>query len=121
MPRLGQYRKSLVQNIASRGASKHPLDSIPLSKVADIILKDDLSAAEVFSHAAKQGHPWANLIMGKSYEHGALSCPKDAALSIHYYDQAARMNLPEAMVALCAWYVYGSDGILDQDEKEAFA
>lgn len=120
-PRPGQYRRSFVQNIASQGSRKHPFETIPLSKVADIVLKDDVPAAQTFTQAASQGHAWANLVMGKAYEHGMLSCPKDSGISIHFYNQAAQAGLPQAMMALCAWYVFGAEGILDQDEDEAFA
>ncbi|KAF2403766.1 HCP-like protein [Trichodelitschia bisporula] len=86
----------------------------------DEIFKDEVYAAQLFTQSADLGHPEANLVMGKAYEHGLLKCPKDAALSIHFYNGAAQAGLPEAMMALCAWYLFGAEPVLPKDEGEAF-
>ena len=119
-PTLGQYRHSMIQSIAQREVSD-PFESIPLSAVSDIVFEDAVSAAQAFTQAASQDHPWANLIMGKAYEHGLLACPRDPALSIHFYNRAAQLGNPQGMMALCAWYSFGAEGVLDQDQEQAFA
>ena len=83
------------------------------------VFKDEGYAAQLFTQAAELGHPEACLRMGEAYEHGLLSCPRDPALSIHFYTGAAQAGLPAAMMALCAWYMVGAEPILEKDEEEA--
>lgn len=86
----------------------------------DDIFKDESYAAQLFTKAAELGHPEASLRMGEAYEHGLLSCPKDSALSIHFYTGAAQAGIPKAMMALCAWYMVGAEPVLEKDEAEAY-
>jgi len=86
----------------------------------DDIFKDEAYAAQLYTQSAELGHAESNLIMGKAYEHGLLGCPKDAALSIHFYNAAAVGGEPEAMMALCAWYMFGAEPILAKDDYEAY-
>ncbi|KAL5121219.1 Chitin synthase 4 [Pleosporales sp. CAS-2024a] len=86
----------------------------------DDIFKDEIYAAQLFTQAAELGHPWAALKLGDAYEHGLLCCPKDAALSVHYYNTAAQADIPEAMMNLCAWYMVGAEPVLEKDENEAY-
>lgn len=86
----------------------------------DDIFKDEAYAAQLFTQAAELGHPAASFRMGEAYEHGRLSCPKDPALSVHFYNCAAQAGIPEAMMALCAWYMVGAPPVLPKDEYEAF-
>jgi TPR repeat protein len=62
----------------------------------------------------------AALKLGEAYEHGYLRCPKDPALSVHYFNCAAQADIPEAMMNLCAWYMVGAEPVLDKDENEAY-
>ncbi|KAF2432929.1 HCP-like protein [Tothia fuscella] len=100
-------------------AAPYELGRLHENGFGDDIFKDEAYAAQLFTQSADLGHPEANLIMGKAYEYGLLMCPKDAALSIHFYNGAAQAGLPEAMMALCAWYLFGADPILSKDENEA--
>ena len=84
------------------------------------IFKDEAYAAQLFTQSADLGHPEANLRMGQAYEHGLLTCPKDPALSVHFYNGAAQAGIPEAMMALCAWYFVGAEPVLEKDENEAY-
>lgn len=86
----------------------------------DDIFKDEIYAVQLFTQAAELGHPMAALKLGEAYEHGLLRCPKDAALSVHYYNCAAQADIPEAMMNLCAWYMVGALPVLDKDENEAY-
>ncbi|KZM26314.1 hypothetical protein ST47_g2522 [Ascochyta rabiei] len=86
----------------------------------DDIFKDEIYAVQLFTQAAELGHPSAALKLGEAYEHGLLCCPKDAALSVHYYNCAAQADIPEAMMNLCAWYMVGAEPVLDKDENEAY-
>jgi len=86
----------------------------------DDIFKDETYAAQLFTQSADLGHADANLRMGEAYEHGFLGCPKDPALSVHFYNGAAQAGVPEAMMALCAWYMVGAEPVLEKDENEAY-
>jgi len=85
----------------------------------DDIFRDEAYAAQLFTQSADLGHVDANYRLGDSYEHGKLSCPRDPALSVHFYTGAAQQGHPLAMMALCAWYMVGAEPVLDKDEGEA--
>jgi TPR repeat protein len=84
------------------------------------IFKDEIYTVQLFTQAAELGHPQAALKLGEAYEHGYLCCPRDPALSVHYYNCAAQADLPEAMMNLCAWYMVGAEPVLEKDESEAY-
>ncbi|OAA64456.1 Tetratricopeptide-like helical [Niveomyces insectorum RCEF 264] len=86
----------------------------------DDIFKDESYAAELFTQAAELGHPDANFRMGDAYEHGKLNCPRDPALSVHFYTGAAERGHAAAMMGLCAWYMVGAEPLLEKDEEEAY-
>ncbi|KAK0669393.1 hypothetical protein QBC41DRAFT_108272 [Cercophora samala] len=86
----------------------------------DDIFLDESYAAELFTQAADLGHPEANYRMGDAYEHGKLSCPRDPALSVHFYTGAAERGHAAAMMGLCAWYMVGAEPVLEKDEEEAY-
>ncbi|KAJ2997808.1 hypothetical protein NUW58_g536 [Xylaria curta] len=86
----------------------------------DDIFKDESYAANLFTQAAELGHPEASYRMGDAYEHGKLSCPRDPALSVHFYTGAAERGHAAAMMGLCAWYLVGAEPILEKDEEEAY-
>ncbi|KAL2020862.1 hypothetical protein VTK56DRAFT_7853 [Thermocarpiscus australiensis] len=86
----------------------------------DDIFKDESYAAELFTQAADLGHPEANYRMGDAYEHGKLNCPRDPALSVHFYTGAAERGHAAAMMGLCAWYLVGAEPVLEKDEEEAY-
>lgn len=86
----------------------------------DDIFQDESYAAELFTQAADLGHPEANYRMGDAYEHGKLNCPRDPALSVHFYTGAAERGHAAAMMGLCAWYMVGADPVLEKDEEEAY-
>ncbi|KAL9593823.1 MAG: hypothetical protein Q9219_007365 [cf. Caloplaca sp. 3 TL-2023] len=86
----------------------------------DDVFLDESYAAQLFTQSADLGHMEANYRLGDAYEHGKLSCPKDPALSVHFYTGAAQKGHPLAMMALCAWYMVGAPPVLDKDENEAY-
>ena len=86
----------------------------------DDIFRDEAYAAQLFTQSADLGHVEANYRLGDSYEHGKLSCPRDPALSVHFYTRAAEGGHPLAQMALCAWYMVGAEPVLDKDENEAY-
>lgn len=84
------------------------------------VFKDESYAAQLFTKAADLGHAEANYRLGDAYEHGKLNCPRDAALSVHFYTGAAQQGHPLAQLALCAWYMVGAEPVLEKDENEAY-
>ncbi|KAJ5114430.1 hypothetical protein NUU61_000189 [Penicillium alfredii] len=86
----------------------------------DDVFADASYAAQLFTKAAELGHAQACYRMGDAYEHGKLNCPRDPALSIHFYTTAAQSGHPMAMMALCAWYLVGAEPVLEKDESEAY-
>ena len=86
----------------------------------DDVFQDEVYAAKLFTQAADLGHAEASYRLGDAYEHGKLSCPRDPALSVHFYTGAAQRGHPSAMMALCAWYMVGAEPVLEKDENEAY-
>lgn len=86
----------------------------------DDIFQDATYAAELYTQAADLGHPEANFRLGDAYEHGRLGCPRDPALSVHFYTGAAERGHAAGMMGLCAWYMVGAPPILEKDEEEAY-
>lgn len=86
----------------------------------DDVFLDESYAAQLFTQSADLGHVEANYRLGDAYEHGKLSCPRDPALSVHFYTGAAQRGHPLAAMALCAWYMVGAPPVLEKDENEAY-
>jgi TPR repeat protein len=101
-------------------AAPYELAKLHENGFGDEVFKDQEYAAQLFTQSANLGHADANLVMGKAYEHGLLGCPQDPGVSIHFYTAAAEAGECEAMMALCAWYLFGAPPVLDKDENEAF-
>lgn len=104
---------------AMYNAAPYHLGSLYETGYGEDIFKDEGYAAELFSQAADLGHAEANFRMGDAYEHGKLHCPRDPALSVHFYTGAAERGHALAMMGLCAWYMVGAEPILEKDEEEA--
>lgn len=99
----------------------YELGLMHLNGYGDDVFKDEPYAAQLLTQAAELGHVQANFLMGQAYENGLYGCPRDAALSVHFYNGAATRGLPDAMMALCAWYMVGAEPVLEKDEGEACA
>lgn len=98
----------------------YELGLLHLSGFGDDVFKDEVYAAQLFTQSAELGHMQANYLMGQAYENGVYGCPKDAALSVHFYNGAATLGHAEAMLALTAWYMVGAAPVLEKDEREAY-
>lgn len=99
----------------------YELGLLHLNGYGDDVFKDEGYAAQLITQSAELGHIKANFLMGQAYENGLYGCPRDAALSVHFYNGAASRGMPEAMMALCAWYMVGAEPVLPKDEGEACA
>lgn len=101
-------------------AAPYQLGCLYETGYGDDVFQDANYAAELFTQAADLGHPEANFRMGDAYEHGRLNCPRDPALSVHFYTGAAERGHAAAMMGLCAWYMVGASPVLEKDEEEAY-
>jgi len=122
-----RYREGLKWlKRASEGADvqynsgPYELGLLHISGFGDDVFKDEAYAAQLLTQSAELGHADANFRMGQAYELGLLGCPRDAALSVHFYNGAAQRGMPDAMMALCAWYMVGAEPVLEKDESEAY-
>ena len=102
-------------------AAPYELGLLHLTGYGEDVFKDESYAAQLLTQSAELGHVQANYLMGQAYENGIMGCPRDPSLSVHFYNGAATRGLPEAMMALCAWYMVGAEPVLDKDENEAYA
>ncbi|KAI5366055.1 putative tetratricopeptide-like helical domain superfamily [Septoria linicola] len=102
-------------------AGPFELGMLHLTGYGDDIFKDEAYAVQLITQAAELGHVQANFFMGQAYENGLYGCPKDAALSVHFYNGSASRGHVEGMMALCAWYMVGAEPVLERDEAEAYA
>lgn len=102
-------------------SAPYEIGLLHLNGYGDDVFKDEAYAAQLITQAAELGHVKANFLMGQAYENGLYGCPRDAALSVHFYNGAASLGMPEAMMALCAWYMVGAEPVLEKDENEACA
>lgn len=98
----------------------YELGLLHITGFGDDIFKDEAYGAQLLTQSADLGLADANMMMGEVYEHGRFGCPKDPALSVHFYNGAAQAGLPQAMMALCAWYMVGAEPVLEKDENEAY-
>ncbi|KAK9325974.1 hypothetical protein V1517DRAFT_350255 [Lipomyces orientalis] len=86
----------------------------------DIVIPDPSYAAQLYVRSAELGFAPAAARLGHAYEIGALGCPQDPALSVHYYTVSALAGDASSMLALCAWYMVGAPPVLEIDKEEAF-
>lgn len=110
-----------ASNVANEliAAAPYELGKIYFNGFKDIVIVDKKYALELYSQAAALGHVHSAALLGQFYEFGD-TVPQDSNLSIHYYTQAALGGDPESMLAMCAWYLVGSDPYLPKDETEAY-
>ncbi|KAK4688734.1 uncharacterized protein P7C73_g1382, partial [Tremellales sp. Uapishka_1] len=98
----------------------HELALLHERGIENVLFVDDDYAAELLAQASELGYAPSAFKLGECYEYGKMSCPVDAALSIHYYNIAAQQGHRDACFALTAWYLVGSPGVLPQSDTEAY-
>lgn len=77
-------------------------------------------AKELFTKAAKLHYAPSQFRMGYAYEYGLLGCPVDPRRSIAWFSRGAERGDPESELSLSGWYLTGSEGILAQNDREAY-
>ncbi|GLI77821.1 hypothetical protein PoHVEF18_006115 [Penicillium ochrochloron] len=86
----------------------------------DIIVRDEAYASQLFHQAADLGYKFSQFRLGTAYEYGLLGCPVDNRTSIIWYTRAAAQGEHQSELALSGWYLTGSEGILQQNDTEAY-
>ena len=66
----------------------HELALLHERGIENVVFVDLDYAAELLAQAAELGYAPSAFKLGECYEYGKMSCPTDAALSIHYYVSA---------------------------------
>ncbi|KAK6537771.1 hypothetical protein TWF694_010680 [Orbilia ellipsospora] len=84
------------------------------------IVRDVAYAKELFTKAAELGYPPSQYRLGTAYAYGLIGCPVDAKLSITWYSRAAASGDAESELALAGWYLTGAEGVLEQNDTEAY-
>ncbi|KAJ6260851.1 hypothetical protein Dda_3512 [Drechslerella dactyloides] len=84
------------------------------------IVRDVGYAKELFTKAAELGYPPSQYRLGTAYAYGLVGCPIDAKLSITWYSRAAASGDAESELALAGWYLTGAEGVLEQNDTEAY-
>ncbi|KAL2870098.1 putative chitin synthase activator (Chs3) [Aspergillus lucknowensis] len=113
-------KRAAESSDAQYNSAPYELGVLHESGYGDDVFADPSYAAQLFTKSADLGHAEASYRLGDAYEHGNLNCPKDPALSIHFYTNAAQGGHTLAMMALCAWYLVGAEPVLEKDENEAY-
>jgi TPR repeat protein len=91
-----------------------------LGRNAHLVPKDHHLARELYTQAAQLGYAPAQFKLGTAYEYGSLACPRDPKRSIAWLSRAAEKGDPEAELALSGWFLTGAEGVLKQDDGEAY-
>lgn len=91
-----------------------------LGRAAQLIPKDHTLARELYTQAAQLGYPPSQFKLGTAYEYGHLGCPRDPKRSIAWLSRAAEKADPEAELALSGWFLTGAEGVLKQNDGEAY-
>jgi TPR repeat protein len=86
----------------------------------DIIVRDEQYASQLFHQAAELGYKFSQFRLGNAYEYGLMGCPVDNRTSIIWYTRAAAQGEHQSELALSGWYLTGSEGILSQNDTEAY-
>lgn len=128
---LGQTRNpregvSWLKRAAERADEENPhaLHELALMYLSaggnDIIVRDEGYASQLFHQAAELGYKFSQFQLGNAYEYGLLGCPIDNRVSIIWYTRAAAQGEHQSELSLSGWYLTGSEGILQQNDTEAY-
>lgn len=86
----------------------------------DVVIRDEQYASQLFHQAADLGYKFSQFRVGTAYEYGLMGCPVDNRLSIIWYTRAAAQGEHQSELALSGWYLTGSEGVLQQNDTEAY-
>lgn len=125
-PRSPREGVSWLKRAAERADAENPhaLHELALmyqnASGNDVIIRDEQYASQLFHQAAELGYKFSQFRLGTAYEYGLLGCPVDNRMSIIWYTRAAAQAEHQSELALSGWYLTGSEGILQQNDTEAY-
>lgn len=85
-----------------------------------LLARDENMAREFYIQAAQLGYTPSQYKLGTCYEYGTLGCTVDPKRSIAWLSRAAEKGDSEAELALSGWFLTGAEGVLKQDDSEAY-
>ncbi|KAI1954145.1 hypothetical protein LOZ57_000495 [Ophidiomyces ophidiicola] len=86
----------------------------------DAVIRDENYARELLLQAAELGYKFSQHRLGAAFEYGLLGCPVDPRQSIFWYTRAAAQGEHQSELSLSGWYLTGAEGILQQNDTEAY-
>ena len=86
----------------------------------DSIVRNEPYAAQLMQQAADLGYKFSQYRLGAAYEYGYMGLPIDARQSITWYSKAAQQEEHQSELALSGWYLTGAEGIMAQNDTEAY-
>ncbi|KAG0174171.1 hypothetical protein DFQ28_004662 [Apophysomyces sp. BC1034] len=116
---------SWLKRAASQADEDHPYSLHELGLAYETegipsVIPDVNYARDLFTQAAQYGYAPSQVKLGIAYENGLLNCPVDPRRSIAWYSKAAEQGHLEAELSLSGWYLTGTEGILRQNDAEAY-
>lgn len=84
------------------------------------VIRDEAYSFQLFKQAADLGYKFSQFRLGCAYEYGLFNCPIDPKQSILWYSRAAAQGEHQSELALSGWYLTGSEGVLQQNDIEAY-
>ncbi|CDH57280.1 hcp-like protein [Lichtheimia corymbifera JMRC:FSU:9682] len=127
---LGQSKNpregiSWLKRATQSGDEEHPQAMYELGLAYEkegipSVIPDIEYSRELFTQSALCGYAPSQFKLGLAYENGFLNCPIDPRRSIAWYSKAAEQGHLEAELALSGWYLTGAEGILQQNDQEAY-
>ncbi|RKP06177.1 hypothetical protein THASP1DRAFT_18808, partial [Thamnocephalis sphaerospora] len=82
--------------------------------------RDPREATHMYHIAAELGSVVAQRELGRAYEDGLLTCPRDPAQSASWFQRAADSGDAVSALAMSAWCLKGVPGRFDRDDRAAF-
>jgi TPR repeat protein len=86
----------------------------------NVVISDDHHAFELYTKACEFGYAPSLYRVGCAYEYGQMGCAINPMRSIEHYRAAAKHGYAEAELALSGWYLTGAEGVIEQNDAEAF-
>ncbi|KAG0182877.1 hypothetical protein DFQ28_004470 [Apophysomyces sp. BC1034] len=81
------------------------------------LIPDRTYGIQLLEEAAVHNHIPSQIRLGQVFE---TEWAMDAHRSIYWYSQAALQGSADAALALSAWYLTGSEGVLEQSDEQAY-
>lgn len=82
---------------------------------------DHQAVVDLIELTDKEDNPYAATFLGYVYDHGLAGVQQDFQKALEYTNRGAAANIPTAKYNLGQFYLYGRDGVVEQDIDKAFS